>query len=658
MERREFSKRLGLFTAAAAGSTVLTACGGGNDDVAEPPVAAPGPAPAPVPAPAAPLSPLPTRLFNENRLVLSEPMLQLPTADSVRVVWFTEFKGVRHTVRFGVGLTKEVEAVSVKLSRMYEDATSQVAGRTYTALTERDIYRHEATVSGLKAGERLPYVALSDDGTQPVRSGDNTLQPLPATGHRLRLLLTSDLQLKKMAAANYERVAETLAPIDGVLFAGDLVNVPNRASEWFDNGVLNNPPFFAALQGTMNKWQPTSTYSGGNILQNAWIYPILGNHEYSGRWRPEKNDLGTMFNDPQPRWYAEMRYDQQAAVLNPRNDAMLREKWIRDNSFETVSYEEIFTLPQGPEGERYYAQRIGDLFLIAMDGNRIWRGWGANTRGKFSEATASLNKTDEWGFGDFQFWPFAKGSRQYAWLLEVLASEAFRTAKYKVVMVHQSVFGLGDNATPVMAQTQASFEYIDANGARQVRGPFAFPIAADVWATQIQPLIDSGFMGYVKYDYPLSGDLWKTEIEPLLMQAGVQLVHVGHSHLWCRSKVGNMHYLETSNVGNSYGAYIAELTAKRNKVPTPTQTQALTSFTWNQDDYPLDGDPHDRLMALPSLRNPMAELAGTGAVPFVSSNDITAYTVFDSGTGIVSSYAFDTRYPARDPIKFDEFSLI
>jgi hypothetical protein len=52
------------------------------------------------------------------------------------------------------------------------------------------------------------------------------------------------------------------------------------------------------------------------------------------------------------------------------------------------------------------------------------------------------------------------------------------------------------------------------------------------------------------------------------------------------------------------------------------------------------------------------KLAGNGAVPFVSSNDITAYTVFDSGTGIVSSYAFDTRYPARDPIKFDEFSLI
>ncbi|WP_420224793.1 hypothetical protein [Pigmentiphaga litoralis] len=54
----------------------------------------------------------------------------------------------------------------------------------------------------------------------------------------------------------------------------------------------------------------------------------------------------------------------------------------------------------------------------------------------------------------------------------------------------------------------------------------------------------------------------------------------------------------------------------------------------------------------------MAELAGTGNVPFLSSNDITAYSVFDSKAGTVSSYAFDTRYPARTPIKFDEFPLI
>ncbi|WP_242122303.1 hypothetical protein [Sphingomonas lacusdianchii] len=44
-------------------------------------------------------------------------------------------------------------------------------------------------------------------------------------------------------------------------------------------------------------------------------------------------------------------------------------------------------------------------------------------------------------------------------------------------------------------------------------------------------------------------------------------------------------------------------------------------------------------------------------MPFLTSNDITAYTVFDTSTGLVTSYAFDTRFPARDPIKFDEFKL-
>ena len=323
-----------------------------------------------------------------------------------------------------------------------------------------------------------------------------------------------------------------------------------------------------------------------------------------------------------------------------------------------MSYSEVFTLPQGPEGGRYYAQRIGDLFLIAMDGNRIWRSWGATGRGKLSEATASMNRPAEWGFGDFQFHPFAKGSRQYSWLQGILASEAFRTAKYKVVMVHQSVFGLGDNAIPVMAQTQASFEYADAGGAVRTLGPIPFPIDATTWNTQIQPIIDAGRMRFVKYDYPLSQDLWRSDIEPLLVGAGVQLVHVGHSHLWCRSKVGTLNYLETSNVGNSYGAYVDNLAPRRTAVPAPG-LPAGTSFTWNQDDYPREGDPHDRPAIFPSLRQPMVELAGGNtSVPFVSSNDITAYSILDTGTGTVSSFAFDTRYPARDPIKFDEFALI
>lgn len=642
MDRRTFGKRVGVIAATLAGTGALAACGGDGEDDS--------------PAPAAP-QPLPVARFQDDRLVLSEPMLQRPDVDSVRVVWFTEFEGKDHHVRLGADLARSVSATSTKMTRMYEDKTSKVTGRTYTGLTERDIWRHEARVTGLRAGERVPYVALSNDGAKLMRSEANSLQPLPAAGQRTRLLLTSDLQLKKMAAANYERVAETLAPIDGVLFAGDLVNVPNRASEWFDNNVPDAPPFFAAMQATMTKWQPTSTYTGGALLQNAWVFPILGNHEYSGRWKPESADLGTMFNDPQPRWYAQMRYEQQAATLNPANDPAVRERWIADNSFETISYDEIFTLPEGPEGKRYYSQQLGDTFVIALDGNRIWRGWGANSRGKLSESLDAVNNPDAWGFGDFQFWPFGKGSTQYQWLQQQLASDAFKSAKYKIVMVHQSIFGLGDNAIPTMAQTQVSFDYEDTDGQRRILGPMALPISREVWQSQIQPIVAGNRMRYVKYDYPLEQDLWKTDIEPLLLAAGVQLVQVGHSHLWCRAKVGSINYLETSNVGNSYGAYVAGRAPKRAALPAPAATAPHTILSWDQADYPRDGDPHGRTMAMPNLRNAMAELAGTEDVPFLSSNDITAYSVFDSQAGTVSSYAFDTRYPARAPIKFDEFAL-
>lgn len=53
-----------------AGSSVLAACGGGDDSAS-------------IPEPALPA--LPAHRFADERLVLSEPMLQRPTANAVRV---------------------------------------------------------------------------------------------------------------------------------------------------------------------------------------------------------------------------------------------------------------------------------------------------------------------------------------------------------------------------------------------------------------------------------------------------------------------------------------------------------------------------------------------------------------------------------------------
>lgn len=70
---------------AAATRGLLAGCDDGGGRI----IVSPTPTPAPTPTSAA----LPTETVVVEPLVLTEPFLQLPTADSVRVVWFTEFRG-------------------------------------------------------------------------------------------------------------------------------------------------------------------------------------------------------------------------------------------------------------------------------------------------------------------------------------------------------------------------------------------------------------------------------------------------------------------------------------------------------------------------------------------------------------------------------------
>jgi len=58
--------------------------------------------------------------------LLSGPFLQMPTETSVRVVWFTEFAGTRHTVAYGSDLSQIAVATTTNLSRSREDQKSRV----------------------------------------------------------------------------------------------------------------------------------------------------------------------------------------------------------------------------------------------------------------------------------------------------------------------------------------------------------------------------------------------------------------------------------------------------------------------------------------------------------------------------------------------------
>ncbi|MDA0269385.1 MAG: metallophosphoesterase [Cyanobacteria bacterium] len=565
--------------------------------------------------------------------LLSDPFLQAPTPNTVRVVWFTAFPGQAHTVQYG-NRPEAVLATTRPITGLQEDADSKLDHQPPETPTPRPVWRHEAEITGLVPGERLPYTVSSTqaDGTVVTR-GPFSLAPTPPRGQPLKILLTSDHQLMPMTAPNLQKVAETVGPVDAVFVAGDLVNVPDRASEWFDDS--RGGAFFPALQGradaVLTQGGTTTHYHGGELIQHAPLFPAIGNHEVMGRVSATRS-LNQQFNDPVPRSAALKLYQTYEEVFNPTAEPTQKRQWIIDNSYNTETYEQLFSLPvstvpnpERPEQtSRYYATTFGDVRLVSLFATQIWRSPDIkpNTQGRYRERQADLNNPGAWGYGQHIFEPIQKGSLQYQWLEQELASAAFQQAKYKVVMLHHPPHSLGDNVVPA----------------------FTDPV----------PIYDrtpNGDLKAIRYEYPLPQDHLIRDLIPLLEQAGVDLVLYGHSHLWNRfvSPTG-MHFLETSNVGNTYGAFLGD---KQRPVPPTEPTADLDRF--NAAYYLAQGDPNGLAPVVPTLA-PLSDEAGN-PLPYIASNDITAFSILDTGLGEVRSYYFDTRKPTSDVVWFDRFAL-
>ncbi|NEO95909.1 MAG: metallophosphoesterase family protein [Moorea sp. SIO3G5] len=551
--------------------------------------------------------------------LLTDPFLQFPTEDSVRVVWFTDFPGSRHTLTYGTSSYRKATATTTKLSRTREDQKSRVGNQTedaqlYQKPIMRDIWRHEAIVTGLTPGLRVPYqVSSVKENGQVFTSKLYSLSALPNPETPQKILLTSDHQLMPMTAANLQKVVETVGQIDGVFYVGDLVNVPDRASEWFDDN--RGGAFFPCLQGRANyqleKNGVKTTYHGGEIIQNAPIFPVVGNHEVMGRFSMEK-DLNSQFNDPFPRAAAQAIYQQKAEHLNPDNDPNYYQAWLKNNTYNTDTYNEIFSLPNG---KPYYAVTFGNIRLVVLYITNIWRTYSLspNAKGRYQEREQDLDNPIAWGYGQHIFEPVSKGSPQYQWLQAEFNSTEFQQAKYKIVMLHHPPHSLGGNIVPA----------------------YTNPV-------QIIERDQAGKVTAVRYEYPKDKDYIIRDVVPLLEAAGVQLVYYGHSHLWNRFVDGNgMHFLESSNVGNSYGAYVGE-----NNRPVPTGYK---------ENYSATGDPNGLQPVMPTIAPLLGE--NNQPLPYIASNDVTVFSILDTGTGIVTSYRFDTRSPNSDVIKFDQFEL-
>lgn len=560
--------------------------------------------------------------------LLSDPFLQLPTASTVNVVWFTEFEGTAHTVEYGENLT--VTANTTQLSRTREDSDSQVQGRAYPDVTNRPIWRHEATVTALQAGSSTPYrvVSINAEGNS-VASDTFTLSAAPASGQPLTILLTSDHQLKPMTPANLQKAEETAGRIDAVFFAGDLVNIPDRASEWFDNA--EGLALFPGLQGRadydLKKADTTTRYMGARLIQNAPLFPIPGNHEVMGRYS-KTAPLKAQFKNTLPRQLVDKFYPAP-------QDGTAADSWIADHSYNTQTYEEIFSLPmtQRPDGSEtstYYATTFGDVRLVSLYVTQIWRSptLTPDATSRYREAADALSEPETWGHGQHIFEDIRKGSPQYQWLEQELASDEFQQAKYKIVMLHHPPHSLGGNVVP----------------------PFTDPVT-------IENRAPNGTLQSIQYDYPPADDYIIRDLIPLLESANVQLVFFGHSHLWNRFvSSSGMHFLETSNVGNSYGAHVeGELESKPRAVPTPEKISDAGDLIPFPSAYSALGDPNGLSPVVPTIA-PLIDPQGQ-PMPYIASNDITCFTLFDTATGTLSSYYFDTRQPDSDVVKFDEFTL-
>lgn len=579
--------------------------------------------------------------------LLTDPFLQRPEPDSTEVAWFTEFRGDAHHVLIGDGVgamtdtelaaaltegaahgVRVVAAQTVRLSRVAEDPDSHLPldRKPAAGIAAREVYRHHAAVA-VPAGGREPYRVVSVWGDEYVVSETFTVGGSLTPGRPAVIMLTSDHQLLVNTAANIEFAAQTitaqLGRIDAVFMPGDLVNVPDRASEWFDDD--RGSGFFAVMQGRGGRVASDGVaYRGAPILQHAPLYPAIGNHEVQGR-RAGHASLNHSQHNAVPRAVAEEAYGSVAGSVNPTGDPAVKEQWVEDNSFSVTTYEEIFSPPRsGPGGKRYYATTVGDVRLIVLFATRAWRSEGAEpdpaartTATRYQESRHHLTDPLEQGHGEFIFDDLTVGSQQYEWLRRELESPAFRDAKFTVVMLHESPHSLGENVVPAFTAPR-----------------------------RIEERDDRGGLVGIRYDYPAADNVLARDILPLIEDAGVDLVYNGHNHLWNRfTSPAGVHHLEGSNTGNSFGAFLDASGRHRPAPPAP----------WNSEDTVAQGNPGGLSPTVPTIA-PRHDGSGR-PLPFIADNDTVVFQALDTGTGTVTSWYVDMADTAAGAVKFDEFRL-
>ncbi|PPG39655.1 metallophosphoesterase [Pseudoclavibacter sp. RFBA6] len=442
--------------------------------------------------------------------MLCEPYLLRPDETGVEVAWVTDrrprasrlvFAPIEraerlarltpdelHRADLGALLpgATSVETVCTRLPAMAEDRDSALPTELVElrraleteVIVSREVWRVSADATGLVPGQDYAYRVVSDGATSAVAR--LTAAP-PPDAPLLRILLTSDHQLGATVPAAMQQASAVVGPFDAVFYAGDFVNVPDRASEWFDDA--GGSAFFPAMR---------------SILPSTPIFPVVGNHEVQGR-RAAGAGLTASFDNALPLA-------------------------VSADGHSLSNYEGLFP---SVSGQRYYAVTFGGVRIIALSAARVWRSGRADERpearnvsSRYQESRDVLDDPLAQRYGSHIIDDLSVGSTQHIWLRRELQSPEFAEARLRVVVMHESPHSIGVNAMPHFAHP-VRLEERDATGqATGVR--YDYPSSENILLRDVAPLLEAAGVELVIGGH---SHLWSRFTSP----AGVHYLETSHA---------------------------------------------------------------------------------------------------------------------------------
>lgn len=442
--------------------------------------------------------------------LLCEPYLLRPDESSVEVAWVTDGRPPESRLVYAAAEVAEqlanltatelqsselaillpgavtVDAASTHLKAMAEDRESalptgliELRRALETEVTvAREVWRVSARATGLVPGRDYAYRVVSGGAASRVAR----LSPAPpADVPLLRILLTSDHQLGASVPGAMEQATVTAGAFDAVLYAGDFVNVPDRASEWFDDA--RGSAFFPSMQG---------------ILPSTPIFPVVGNHEVQGR-------------------------REEGAMLAESFESALPLATCADGH-SLSNYETLFP---SVSGSRYYAVTFGGVRIIALSAARVWRSDRADDHpedrfvsSRYQEARRVLGDPLGQRYGSHIIDDLRAGSEQHDWLRRELASPAFAEARLRIVVMHESPHSIGVNAMPHFAHPVRLEE---RNAAGEVSGVrYDYPSSENILLRDVAPLLEAAGVELVLGGH---SHLWSR----FTSKAGVHYLETSHA---------------------------------------------------------------------------------------------------------------------------------